>query len=216
MVQIPYCKQSHQTQKNSLVEQNSKLPALKHTPRDQQKWLFALTIKHVTAHKAPKVYHYILPMDSLFYRSAGWRLTPPQLQLMINTCLGFLLQTSHSTTSKNISDGNTCSALEIGIPEPCVDEITTRAWCEYISWANLFDQMLSLLLGFVTKHRRCNSVLLCNFHVSSVKHDGMWWEEGIEQWIESQLPKGSFVRFVSKGTWLIFGEQIAILHNNGK
>lgn len=74
-----------------------------HTPRDQQKWLFALTIKHLTALKAPKVYHYIFPMDSLFYRSAGWRLPPPRLQLMINTCLGFLLQTSHSTTFKTVT-----------------------------------------------------------------------------------------------------------------
>lgn len=40
---------------------------------------------------------YFLPIYSLFYRSAGWCL-PPTLQLMINTCLGFLPQHLHSTT----------------------------------------------------------------------------------------------------------------------
>lgn len=56
-----------------------------------------------TTHKHAEdmpLYSFQYTVYSLFYRSAGWRLVPPTLQLMINTCLGFLLQNLHSSTDK--------------------------------------------------------------------------------------------------------------------
>lgn len=47
---------------------------------------------------------------------------------------------------------------------------------QYISWANIFHPILSFLLGFVTRHWRCNSVLLCNFTETRVSYVKAWWD----------------------------------------
>lgn len=73
------------------------------------------------AHKAPGVYHYVSPEDSLLYRSAG---RFPPLQIMINTWLGFLL-TFHNLPNHNLFRGeeiipylNTSSFYHLKIPRP--------------------------------------------------------------------------------------------------
>lgn len=50
-----------------------------HTQTPAQVYRYT-TQNHTLPHahlKAPEVYHYILPGDSLSHRSAGWRLPPP-------------------------------------------------------------------------------------------------------------------------------------------